>query len=84
MRLKQLAIVIDQGLNVLCGGYADETLSARAYRCRDTKPHWRKAMRVIDTVFFWQPEHCKESFVSERERRQLPVEYRDLQQVPAK
>lgn len=78
MRLKQLALVLDQGLNVLCGGYADETLSARAYRCRHTKPHWRATMKAIDWLFFWQADHCRAAYLSELGRRHLPIAYRHL------
>lgn len=51
MRLLQLAIAIDQVLNTLAGGWADETLSARAWRCRATRRRWRIAYRVINAVF---------------------------------
>lgn len=70
MSLKQIAIAIDQLLNTLLGGMADETLSARAHR---TGSAWEY---VIDTLFFWQPDHCADSYRSEKERKQLPQEYR--------
>lgn len=73
MKITQFLIAIDQVFNTLLGGMADETLSARAYRTRETNP-WR--MRVIDSLFFWQDSHCYESWLSEVERRQLPSAYR--------
>ena len=70
MSLKQVAIAIDQLLNALLGGMADETLSARAH-C--TGSAWEY---VIDTLFFWQTDHCQDAYLSEKERKQLPQEYR--------
>lgn len=71
MSLKQIAIAIDQLANTLLGGMADETLSARAHR---TGSVWES---VIDALFFWQDDHCFESYLSEKERKQMPQEYRD-------
>lgn len=31
---------------------------------------------VNDALFFWQDAHCFESYLSEKERKQLPQEYR--------
>lgn len=55
--------------------YADESLSSRAWRWeRDGVRAWPR--RVIDRLFFWEPNHCRESYRSEREGRQLPPELR--------
>lgn len=70
MSLKQIAIAIDQLANTLLGGMADETLSARAHR---TGSVWEP---VIDALFFWQADHCQDAYISEKERKQLPSEYR--------
>lgn len=69
MSLKQIAIAIDQLANTLLGGMADETLSARAHR---TGSVWEP---VIDALFFWQDDHCFQSYISEKERKQLPGAY---------
>ena len=49
-------IALDQMLNALTGGAADETLSSRAYRGAVLKEHPRKRWRVIhiliNAVFF--------------------------------
>lgn len=71
MSLKQIAIAFDQLVNTLLGGMADETLSARAHR---TGSAWEP---FIDALFFWQIGHCFQSYISEKERKQLPTEYRD-------
>ena len=67
--ITQVLVAIDQLFNALLGGYADETLSARAHRQND----WRRA--VINSIFFWQEDHCAESYESEVERKQLPSGY---------
>ncbi|SEJ46842.1 hypothetical protein SAMN05216201_10993 [Pseudomonas linyingensis] len=71
-----LLIAIDQLVNVLLAGWPDETLSSRAYRMDGRKRRWSLARRVIDGLFFWQADHCRRAFESERERRHLPPEAR--------
>lgn len=66
----QVLIALDQLLNALLGGWADETLSARAHR----KSDWRR--QAINALFFWQYDHCAASYWAERNRRQLPPDYR--------
>lgn len=70
MSLRQIAIAFDQLVNALLGGMADETLSARAHR---TGSAWEP---FIDALFFWQTDHCYESYLSEKDRKQLPPQYR--------
>lgn len=75
--LFQLLIAIDQLLNAFLGGYADETLSSRAYRAH-SKGKWLGVLaEIIDLVFFWEEAHCKTAYESERQNRQLPPEFRD-------
>ncbi len=76
--MRQFLIALDQLLNVcvfwLPGGcWADETLSSRAHRIQATHPLPRK---VFNAMFFWQPDHCKQSYENERNRSQLPPEMR--------
>lgn len=57
---KELFLWVDQGFNVLFGGYADETISARAYRlgskakARDSWDQWRVVWVIADALFVWQ------------------------------
>ena len=67
--LKQIAVAFDQTVNAIAGGWADETFSSRCHRNAVGSPGWAAARNVIDTVFFWEDEHCKASFLSEREGR---------------
>lgn len=72
---KKILIGIDQLLNALLAGWPDETLSSRAYRWDvDGVRKWPR--RVIDRLFFWEKQHCYQSYLSEREGRQLPPEFR--------
>ena len=85
MRLKQVLIAIDQLLNTFIGGMADESISARAYRndSKTGKRRWRIARRVIDTLFFWEVDHCFYAFMSEVDRRQYPPSYREQERAGA-
>jgi hypothetical protein len=77
MRAKQVLIALDQFFNAVSGGWADETLSARAYRCSKVSSGWSKAKNIIDGLFFWQKEHCYNSYMAEKLRLQTSPEYRD-------
>ena len=73
--LHQVAVALDQLINALHGGWADETISARAYRLRHRNPY--KIYRLlIDLLFFWQGNHCEQAYESERLRLHLPPEMR--------
>ena len=73
MHLLQILVAIDQLLNAITGGYADETLSARAYRMRAKgQPYWGWTANAIDALFFWQDDHCELAYLSEVKRRQFP------------
>ena len=75
--MKQIFISIDQFFNTVVWipgdgfGFADETLSARSWRLREQSRVWR----VIDALFFWDRDHCRQSYQSEVDRRQLPRHY---------
>lgn len=75
-RLKQIAIAFDQLINTLIpGGWADETISARCWRLR-SRGAWGVARLVVDSVLFFDKNHCEESYKSERLRLQCAPEYR--------
>lgn len=77
MRLLQAAIWFDQGINVLLGGYADETLSARAHRMRVKKQkYWGWTANAIDAMFFWESGHCLNAYLSELKRKHFPEAYK--------
>lgn len=75
-----MAIGFDQFCNTVLGGMPDETFSARCWRCRNGQP-WRALYIAVDGLFFWQRDdvlggHCRQAWMSEVKRRQLPDEYR--------
>lgn len=72
---KQILIGIDQFFNTLVCGWADETLSSRCWRWSASgKRDWPR--KCVDSLFFWDKDHCRESFESERLRLQCPPELR--------
>lgn len=82
---EQVLIALDQFANALIPpldgtvSYADETLSARCYRAhRDGKRFGLWFMPPIDWFFgLWQgPNHCRNAYVREFERKNYPDEYR--------
>lgn len=71
----QIAVALDQVVNTLLGGWADETLSARAWRHKlDGSRSW--PTWIIDHLFFWQDDHCKTAWESELNRAHLPPSLR--------
>ena len=72
-------IGIDQLANTIFGGWADETLSSRCFRLEMERGiTWPR--RLVDTIFFFDKDHCQESYLSEIERRQLPPSMRDKEE----
>ena len=72
---RRVLIGVDQLVNALLGGWPDETMSSRAWRWEwDGVRSWPR--KLIDLLFFWDLEHCRLSFESERVGRQLPPELR--------
>lgn len=77
-RVTQILIALDQLVNsFLPNGWADETLSSRAYRLNRSNHGAGFTMHAVDTLFFWQDEHCKQAYFSERKRKHLPPEFRN-------
>lgn len=80
--MKQPGIALDQLGNCLVYipgdgfGWADETLSARLFRCHLQGLLSDRWYRAVDGLFFWESQHCYESWRNEVERRQLPDYYR--------
>ena len=59
-------IGLDRAVNVLLGGDAWETLSARAWRMKlKRQPYWWWLADVIDALFFWQVDHCRVQYEAE-------------------
>ena len=73
--LKLVLIAFDQLINALLGGWADESLSAHAWRQHlEGKRNW--PYLLIDAILFFDGNHCRTSYESELERTQLPPSMR--------
>lgn len=63
----KLLVLIDCIVNWLLFGDITETMSARAHRMRmKPQPYWWWLAGAIDTIFFWQPEHCRTAYEQEQ------------------
>lgn len=73
-RIGNTAISLSRLLNAMIGGNPAESLSGRCYR---EDIGWGKT--VIDTLFFFQPNHCLHSHIEDRvdAKNLLGVYYRD-------
>ena len=90
--IKQLAIAIDQFVNTLCFGYADETISSRVYRLSIKGKQWyyKAPANIVNYLFFWDKVktdkkiqyHCELSYLYEKERMHFPPEMRKKNEKP--
>ena len=77
--VKQILLAVDQLFNAILGGYADESMSSRAWRAYVRKhPLGLFFKPLIDTLFFFQKDHCYKAYLSERKQSQLPPEDRSI------
>lgn len=71
-----ILLSIDQFLNALLWGYVDETLSSRAFRCRQKKLRWRISEKFINSLFWFDRQgamrHCEIAYYAEVAREHLP------------
>lgn len=70
-RLLNLAIALDQFMYVLVTlgkGMPDETMSAAAYRAHRLGLPWGFMHKVIDTLLWFDTNHCQKAYESERLR----------------
>lgn len=57
----RLWITLSILLNVIIGGYRDQTFSARNYAWK-RESRWNMVW-LIDKTFYWDPDHCFHSWV---------------------
>jgi hypothetical protein len=71
-------ISLDQSVNTLLGGSADETMSSRCFRL-DHIPAYRVLEAIVNVIFypFQGPDHCKHAYEKEVLGRQLPTKFYD-------
>lgn len=71
----KVLIAVDQLANAVRGGHPDETLSAAAHRQHmDGRSVWRN---LINALFWWQEDHCRDAHINEMARKHLPKTYAD-------
>jgi hypothetical protein len=79
-RVLNIAIALDQMAWVLITlghGSPDETISAALWRMELAGKRAGKLFRpVVDALFWFDPQHCRMSYESERLGMQLPKHYR--------
>ena len=73
MSYLDIAIAVDKLANTLIAGSHTETISARAYRSSKLvdkpKKRWIMARAFINSLFFWQPNHCAASYQASIDRK---------------
>lgn len=74
--LYQVFIALDQMVNVLTGGSADETMSSRCYRMRFI-PFYDGLQKAINVMFYplQGSDHCMHAYLKEILGRQLPQRF---------
>ena len=71
----KVLIAFDQLANAVRGGHPDETLSAAAHRLHvGGRSGWRN---LINALFWWQEDHCRDAHLNEMARKHLPKTYAD-------
>ena len=58
--LYNLYLATDQWLNAFLGGNPTETISARCWRESRTS-----CIKIINTIFFWQANHCRGAYAKQ-------------------
>ena len=73
-RFTKMMAALSQLLNCwFLGGEPNETISGRAFRQRHTSKSWGSAYRVVNAIFFWQDDHCYESYYADVTESRLVV-----------
>ena len=72
-------ISLDQSVNTLLGGSADETMSSRCYRLNHIAVYHVLETCINALFYFFQgPDHCCHAYMKEVLGRQLPTKFYDL------
>lgn len=71
-----ILVSLDQLLNTVLGGWADETLSSRAHRAYLKNKPLKFFRYIINGIFWWQADHCLQAYQYEKSRQDMPPELR--------
>ena len=69
--ITNVLIGFDQFINTIFLGFPDETISSRAWRCKDANSFWRVMHSLINKIFFFQKDHCHKAYLVELERKHI-------------
>ena len=69
--ITNVLIGFDQFINTIFLGFPDETISSRAWRCKDANSFWSVMHSLINKLFFFQKDHCHKAYLAELERKQI-------------
>ena len=72
--IRNVLIGFDQFINTIFLGCPDETISSRAWCCKDANSFWRFMRKFIDLLFFFQQQHCFKAYLAELNRKQIQLE----------
>lgn len=78
LRLKNILIALDQLLYTIItlgSGNPDETCSSAAYRMEAEGKFFGFFRPIIDTLFFFDDNHCKESYENELAKKDFIKTY---------
>lgn len=68
-----IGVALTQLMSTLIGGWPDESTSSYLWRLEQQgKLAGRLFRPLVDTLFFWQPDHCRKAHEAERARYHLP------------
>lgn len=73
-----VAVTMSQAGNaIFLAGHPDETISARCYKNRYCAG-WEIGYRMINRLYFWQENHCRNSWLYDVQRAEEVSSYADL------
>lgn len=70
--INRVFVMLSQNLNVLTGGAPDELLCSRMWcKKQEGLKSGKIGVAILNTIFFYEPNHCKDSYDAEVEGRHL-------------
>jgi hypothetical protein len=79
---RRIFVTISQVANVMTGGLPDELLCSRMWRKKQAGHKVGIVMvKILDTIFFFDKDHCKDSYEAEINREHLPDAIKNAQHL---
>lgn len=78
----QFSIAVDQLVNAIFNGSADETLSSRIYRLNH-RPLYKALEKIVNVLYrpLQGPDHCKNAYQKEVDGRHMPSGFKRAWQM---